>query len=101
MEAPALAQLVSDMARGVAPSVMPPALLPLPRIRVSAELWHEERHVRILGDALYAVHCGDSARWAVCVLESNTLEPGSVHLIDLSELRCESTSGRRGLTLSS
>jgi hypothetical protein len=101
MEAPALAQLVSDMARGVAPSVMPPALLPLPRIRVSAELWHEERHVRIVGDALYAVHCGDSARWAVVVSESNTLDAGSVHLIELAEIRCESPSGRRGIGLAS
>lgn len=98
MEAPALAQLVSDMARGVAPSVMPPALLALPRIRVSAELWHEERHVRIVGDALYAVHCGESVRWAVCVQESNSLEPGSVHLIELGELRCETPAGRRGIS---
>jgi len=68
---------------------------------VSAELWHEERHVRIVGDALYAVHCGDSARWAVVVSESNALETGSVHLIDLAELRCESPSGRRGIGLAS
>jgi hypothetical protein len=98
MEAPAVAQLIGDMARGVAPSVMPPALLPLPRIRVSAELWHEERHVRVTGDAIYAVHCGESARWAVVISDSNTLDAGSVHLIDLAEIRCELSSGRRGVS---
>jgi hypothetical protein len=96
MEAPGVVQLVSDVAKGLAPEILPPSLMPLPRMRVSAELWHEERHVRIVGEALYAVHRADSAYWAVVVLESNALEAGSVHLISLDELHCESALGRRG-----
>ena len=96
VEAPAVVQMVSDVARDIAPRVLPPALMPLPRTRVTAELWHEERHVRVLGEALYAVHSADQAHWVVVVVESNALEAGSLHLIALSEIRCESAAGRRG-----
>jgi hypothetical protein len=52
--------------------------------------------VRVLGEALYAVHSADQAHWVVVVVESNALEAGSLHLIALSEIRCESAAGRRG-----
>jgi hypothetical protein len=98
METPALVQLACDSAARVLATSMPPRLMPLPRIPVSAEKWIEERHVRLHGEAIYAIHAGhDAAWWAVVVQESNALEAGSVHLVELSEIRCEApSSGRRG-----
>jgi hypothetical protein len=97
METSTIVQLACEAAAGVLAGNLPPALMPLPRTVVTAELWIEERHVRLHGDALYAVHKGDgSAWWAVVVHDSNTLEAGSVHLVSLDEIRCESPSGRRG-----
>jgi hypothetical protein len=97
MEPSSIVQLASDAAARVVADNLPPALMPLPRTVVTAELWIEERHVRLHGDAVYAVHKADgSAWWAVVVHDSNTLEAGSVHLVALDEIRCESPSGRRG-----
>ena len=98
MEPSTIVQLACESAAATLARSLPPVLLPLPRTPVSAELWIEERHVRLHGDAIYAVHRADgSAWWAVVVHESNTLEAGSVHLVALDEIRCESSAaGRRG-----
>ncbi|MCU0309040.1 MAG: hypothetical protein MUE51_15000 [Thermoleophilia bacterium] len=97
MEVPALVELACTQAAGTLGGAMPPALLPLPRTPVTAEVWSGERHVRLHGEAIYAVHKGDGrAWWAVVVHESNHLEAGSVHLVALEEIRCENPSGRRG-----
>lgn len=96
METSTLAQLARDAAAGAAAGGAP-ALLPLPRIPVAAEIWIEDRHVRLHGDAIYAIHRADgSAWWAVVVHDSNTLDAGSIHLVTLDEIRCESRQGRRG-----
>jgi hypothetical protein len=76
--------------------LLPPALVPLPHLLVSAECWEDERHVRLRGEAIYAIHRGGDAWWAVIVQESSSLPVGSVRLVSLPELRCESPSGRRG-----
>jgi hypothetical protein len=76
--------------------LVPPSLMPLPHIRVSAETWEEERHVRLRGEAIYAVHRGSEAWWVIVVEESNTLAPGCLRMTAVSEIRCESPSGRRG-----
>lgn len=96
MDIPAAIDLGVERARGALREDLPPSLLPLPHIAVTAESWEEERHVRLHGDAIYAVHRGGEAWWAVVVRDSNTVAPGSVRLIPLSEVRCESSSGRRG-----
>ncbi len=96
MDIPAAVDLGVERARRALEDVLPPALMPLPHIPVTAESWEEERHVRLKGDAIYAVHRGTAAWWAVIVRDSNTVSPGCVRLIPLSEVRCESSSGRRG-----
>jgi hypothetical protein len=96
MEAPAVIDLACTSAAEALARSMPPSLMPLPRIPVSAEVWVEERHIRLHGEALYAVHSADGkVLWAVVVQESATLAAGSVHLVALPEIRCESPSGRR------
>lgn len=96
MEAPAIIDLACATAAGAIAKSLPPSLIPLPRIPVSAEVWVEERHVRLHGEALYAVHRADGdVQWAVVVNESGALPAGSVHLVALGEIRCESASGRR------
>ncbi len=96
MDIPTAVDLGVERARRALEDVLPPALMPLPHIAVTAEAWEEERHVRLRGDAIYAVHRGSQAWWAVVVNESNTISPGCVRLIPLSEVRCESSSGVRG-----
>jgi len=87
--------LGTERARQALDAVVPPALMPLPHIPVSAETWEEDRHLRLHGEAIYALHRGDEAWWAVVVHESNALPPGCVRLTPLSEVRCESHSHRR------
>jgi hypothetical protein len=91
-----LADLVAERARVALGEALPPRLMALPRVPVSAEVWKGERHVRLHGEALYAVHTADRAVWAVVVEESNSLEPGSIEMVDVEEIRCETVSGRRG-----
>ncbi|WP_217923320.1 hypothetical protein [Miltoncostaea oceani] len=86
----------AERARHILDDVAPPALMPLPRIPVSAEVWEGERHVRLHGEAIYAVHRGAEAWWMVVVQESNTLAAGCLRLTRTSEISCESASGRRG-----
>lgn len=96
MQAAAVVELAADVARRVVPELMAPALLPLPAIAVSAEVWEEERHIRLVGDAIYAVHRGDGAQWAVVVRESAQLPAGSVRMVDLREICVINRSGRHG-----
>lgn len=86
----------SERAASILDAITPPALMPLPYIPVTAELWEGERHVRFHGEAIYAVHRGSEAWWLVVVQESNALSTGCLRLTPVSEIRCESTSGRRG-----
>lgn len=96
METSTIVQIARDAAAGAA-AHGPPSLLALPRIPVAAEIWIEDRHIRLHGEAIYAVHRADgSAFWAVVVHDSNTLDAGSIHLVTLDEIRCESRQGRRG-----
>jgi hypothetical protein len=88
--------LGADRAQELLGGLLPPALMPLPHVPVSAECWDDERHVRFHGEAIYAVHRGGEAWWAVVVKESSALPVGSVRLVSLAELRCESPAGRRG-----
>ncbi len=97
MDIPAVLDLGAERAGKALEAAVPPALLPLPHIRVSAETWEEERHVRFHGEAIYAVHRGSDAWWVVVVLESNTLSPGCLRMTPLAEIRCEAASGRRGV----
>ena len=98
MQATAIADLVADTARSVLPQTVAPALLPLPpHTLVTAEVWNEERHVSFTGEALYAIHCGTRAEWAVVVIESSTLEPGTVQLVNLEDVRITTPAGRRGV----
>lgn len=96
MDMPTVLDLGAERAGRVLEGLMPPALMPLPNIRVSAETWEEERHVRLHGEAIYAVHRGAEAWWVVVVKESNSLAPGCLRMTPLSEIRCEAPSGRRG-----
>lgn len=96
METATIVRVARDAAAGALVQGLQPALMPLPRIPVSAELWVEDRHVRLHGEAIYAVHRSDGAAWWVVVVhDSNTLDAGSVHLVALDEIRCETPSGRR------
>jgi len=95
MDVPTALDLAAARAREVLDGLLPPALMPLPHVPVSAETWEEERHIRVHGEAIYAVHRGSRAWWAVVVKESNTVAPGCVRLIDLSEVRLETPAGRR------
>ena len=88
--------LGTERARQALDAVVPPALMPLPHIPVSAETWEEDRHLRLHGEAIYAMHRGSRAWWAVVVQESNALAPGCIKMVELGELRCETRSGRRG-----
>lgn len=88
--------LGTERARRALDEVIPPALMPLPNIPVSAETWDEDHHVRLHGEAIYALHRGGEAWWAIVVHESNALPPGCVRITPLSEIRCESPSSRRG-----
>ena len=83
MDIPTAVDLCAERARQTLEGVLPPALMPLPHISVTAEAWEEERHIRLRGDAIYAVHRGGQAWWAVVVRESNTIAPGCVRLIPL------------------
>lgn len=96
MDIPAVLDLGAERAGAALDRLVPPALMPLPNVRVSAETWEEERHVRLRGDAIYAIHRGHEAWWVVVVEESNALAPGCLRMVALSEIRCESASGRRG-----
>ncbi len=96
MQPSAMVELAADVARRVAPEITSPSLIPLPSIPVSAEVWEAERHVRFVGDAIYAAHWGDRAQWAVIVRESSLLAAGSVHLVDLSEICVMTRGGRHG-----
>jgi hypothetical protein len=96
VDVPTAIDLGTERARALLEDLLAPALMPLPAIPVTAETWEEDRHVRFHGDAIYAVHRGSRVWWAVVVRESNTLAPGCVRLTPLAEVRCESTSGRRG-----
>ena len=95
MDIPTVLDLSTERARGVLDGLMAPALMPLPHIPVSAELWE--------GDGTCACTARDLRRaprigswWMIVVQESNTLSAGCVRLTPLSEIRCESASGRRG-----
>lgn len=96
MEPSAVMGLAADVARRVVPEIMSPALLPLPSIPVSAEVWEGEHHSRLVGEAIYAVHRADRAQWAVVVRESSQLSAGSIHLVDLEEICVINRSGRHG-----
>ena len=97
MQATAIADLVTDTARAVLPRTVPPALMMLPpHTLVTAEVWSEDRHCQITGEALYAVHRGDRAEWAIVVIESSHLEPGAVQVVDLADIRVVTRAGRRG-----
>lgn len=96
MDPATIIDLAGERAGRALEGALPPTLLPLGHIAVTAEAWEEERHVRVRGEAIYAVHRGSEAWWAVVVRESNAVSPGCVRLIPLSEIRCESSSGRRG-----
>jgi hypothetical protein len=67
VDIPAVLDLGAERAGRALEGAMPPALLPLPHIRVSA-----------------------------VVQESNSLAPGCLRMTPLSEIRCEAASGRRG-----
>jgi hypothetical protein len=88
--------LGAERAREILDDVAAPTLMPLPRVPVSAELWEGDRHVRFHGEAIYAVHRGADAWWMIVVQESNSLSPGRLRLTPISEICCESASGRRG-----
>ncbi len=96
MDFPTALDLCAERASRALEDTIPPALMPLPNIAVTAEAWEDERHVRLQGEAIYAIHRGAQAWWAVVVRESNTLAPGCVRLTPLSDVRCESSPGRRG-----
>lgn len=96
MQPAAVVELAADVARRVVPQITAPALMPLPSIPVSAEVWQDERHVRFIGDAIYAAHWGDRAQWAVIVRESSLLSAGSVQMVDLNEICVMTRSGRHG-----
>lgn len=96
MEPSAVVGLAADIARRVVPEIAAPALLSLQSIPVSAEVWEGEHHIRLVGEAIYAVHRGDRAQWAVVVRESSQLSAGSIHLVDLDEICVISRSGRHG-----
>ena len=96
MEPSAVVELAADVARRVVPDITAPALMLLPSIPVSAEIWVGERHVRVIGEAIYAIHRGDRAQWAVVVGESSQLSAGSVQLVDLSEVCVMTRTGRHG-----
>ena len=96
MDFPSALDLTAARAQGALEELVPPALMPLPHVPVSAEIWEGDRHVRMHGEAIYAMHRGSRAWWAVVVQESNALAPGCIKMVELSELRCETRSGRRG-----
>jgi hypothetical protein len=96
MDFPTALDLTAARVQGALEELMPPALMPLPHVPVSAEIWEGDRHVRLHGEAIYALHRGERAWWAVVVQESNTLAPGCIKLVELGELRCETRAGRRG-----
>jgi hypothetical protein len=96
MELPVAIDRLADRIGTTLRDLTAPALMPLPHVPVTAETWDGQRHVRLHGEAIYAVHRGTSAEWAVVVQESNALQPGGVVLVDVAEIRCESRSGRRG-----
>ena len=96
MDAVTALEVGADRAQELLGGLLPPALMPLPHIPVTAECWEDERHVRLHGEAIYAIHRGGEAWWAVIVQESNSLPVGSIRLVALTEIRCESPSGRRG-----
>jgi hypothetical protein len=91
-----LADMVAEKARVALGEALAPQLMALPRVPVSAEVWKGERHVRLHGEALYAIHTADRAAWAIVVEESSHLEPGSIEIVDVDEVRCETATGRRG-----
>lgn len=91
-----LADLVAERAQHAIAGAVAPSLLPLPRVPVSAEVVRADRHVRVHGEAIYALHSAESAKWAVVVEESTGIEPGSVELVAIEDIRCETVSGRRG-----
>lgn len=80
MDIPTLLDLSTQRARDVLEGLMAPALMPLPHIPASAELWGGDRHVRLHGEAIYAEHRGTEAWWVVVVKESSTLAVGCVRL---------------------
>jgi hypothetical protein len=96
MDAATALDLGAGRAQELLGGFLPPALMPLPHVPVTAECWEDERHVRLHGEAIYAIHRGADAWWAVIVQESNSLPAGSIRLVSLPEIRCESPSGRRG-----
>lgn len=97
MQPTAIAELVTDTARVVLPQTVPPALMMLPpHTLVAAEVWHEDRHCQLTGEALYAIHRGDRAEWAVVVIESSHLEPGAVEIVAIDDIRVVTPAGRRG-----
>ena len=49
MDIPTALDLGTERARRALEDVLPPALMPLPHISVTAEAWEEERHVRLRG----------------------------------------------------
>lgn len=96
MQPSAVVELAVDVARRVAPEITAPSLIALPTIPVTAEVWEAERHVRFVGDAIYAAHWGDHAQWAVIVRESSLLSAGTVQLVDLDEICVMTRGGRHG-----
>ena len=98
MQANAFADLVADTTRRVLPDAVAPALMPLPpHMLVSAEIVAEDHRVRFTGEALYAIHRGRTAEWAVIVMQSSQLEPGSVQIVALEDIRVTTPAGRRGV----
>ena len=91
-----IADLISERAQRAIAGAVAPTLMPLPRIPVTAEVWRGERHVRLHGEAIYAAHTAEGAHWAVVVEESGAIEPGSIEMVAIDEIRCETSGGRRG-----
>jgi hypothetical protein len=96
MDFPTALDLAAGRAQDALEQLVPPALMPLPHVPVSAEIWEGDKHVRLHGEAIYAMHRGARAWWAVIVQDSNALAPGCIRMVELAELRCEARTGRRG-----
>lgn len=96
MELSAGIDVVSERVRSALADYTAPALLPLPRLEVTADCVIDDRQVRIQGESLYAAHHGERTRWVIVVEDSNLLAPGTVQLVDLADLRVVLAPGSRG-----
>ena len=87
MELSAAIDVVTDRVRAALLEAAAPSLLPLPHLEVLADCIVDDRQVRIRGEALYAVHRGGRAEWAILVEESNLLPPGVIQFVDVADVR--------------